>query len=315
MIDPDFLVLTDAGLFCKVGGFYLDPQVPAALALISHAHGDHAVRSNQHIICTPATKAIMDLRYKKAAGVAFQTVNYRVPITINGIQVTFYPAGHILGSAQILLEYKGVRYLYTGDIKLQEDPTCEPAEFPKADVLITESTFADPGISHPDPAEEISKLNATSFNILLGAYSLGKSQRLIDLLNRHCPDKKIMVHHSILPINRVYETFSFPPGKYEPYNRRLMKDEQRNYVYIIPPVTFNSYFRARNVLRVFASGWKKLQAQNDLELYISDHADWNELLTLIDRVDPEQIWTLHGDGKHLKVHYEGKRIVKLLNQC
>src|SRR5690606_36443113 len=199
------------------------------------------------------------------------------------------------------------------DFKLQADETCEPLELISADVLITETTFADPETKHPDVEAEIAKLNASDHKILLGAYSLGKSQRLINLINRFCPKKIVLLHHSMLPITKIYEQFSFHPGKYEPYNRKLMKSPDQGFVYIVPPLTFESYFRAKNVLRVFASGWKKLQHQNDLELYISDHADWNDILLSIENVQPKEVWTLHGDGSYLKNHFEGKLLVKILN--
>lgn len=315
MILNDFLVLTENGLYCKTGDFYIDPQQPVANAVISHAHADHATKNNGNVFCTSATAAIMHLRYKKNAGSSFFIKAYREGFNINSVQLQFIPAGHILGSAQVLLEYNGIRYLYTGDIKLQEDATCEPVEWEQTDVLITESTFADPAIKHPDPAKEIAKLNTHNHNVLLGAYSLGKSQRLISLLNKYSPQRKILVHHSILPINKIYEDYSFPPGLYEPYNRKLMKFPDSDFVYIVPPLTFNSYFRAKNVVRVFASGWDKLQAQNTMKLFISDHVDWDDILQMIKKTRPKEIWTLHGNGMHLKKYFAGSLPVKLLNKC
>ncbi|HCN82464.1 MAG TPA: exonuclease, partial [Sphingobacteriaceae bacterium] len=270
MIIPDFLEFNEYGLYCKTGDFYLDPQQPVHRAVISHAHGDHAVPGHTQIYCTDATEKFMQLRFKKQAGKEFYIVPYGHAFVINGVTIKFIPAGHILGSAQILMEYNNIRYLYTGDYKLQQDATCEPFEYVKADVLITETTFANPDVKHPDPSEEIQKLNQNVHNILLGTYSLGKSQRLINLINQHCPQRTILVHHSILPLNKVYELLLFPPGKYEAYNRKLMKEPDRGYVYLVPPFTFNSYFKAKNVLRVFASGWENLQVQNDMKLFISD---------------------------------------------
>ena len=315
MIIPDFLVLNENGLFCKTGNFYIDPIQPVATAVISHAHGDHAVRGHHAVFCTAATCAIMELRYKKNAGNEFHIYHFHESFIINEISITFIPAGHILGSSQIMLIFDGVKYLYTGDYKLQEDATCEPIEFIEADVLITETTFADPEVLHPDPVSEIKKLNQNSHNVLLGAYSLGKAQRLVDLITKHCPDRKVLVHHSILPINKIYESFGFKPGNFEPYNRKAMKLPGQNFVYLVPPMTFDSYFRATNVIRVFASGWKKLQAQNDMELFISDHVDWNDILHMIDKVKPKEIWTLHGNGTHLKAFLNNKIPLKLLNRC
>jgi putative mRNA 3-end processing factor len=312
MIDSDFLAFNENGLYCKAGDFYLDPEKPVVNAVISHAHGDHARSGNVSVYCTPPTASIMQLRFKRDPAKRFYTFGWRESFEINGVKIEFVPAGHILGSAQVLMEFKGIRYLFTGDFKLQEDPTCEPFEYISADVLITETTFADPKITHPDPVSEIKKINAFAHNILLGAYSLGKSQRLISMIARYCPDKKVLVHHSILPLNKIYEQYAFSPGRYEPYNRKLMKEPGSSFVYIVPPLTFESYFRAKNVVRIFASGWKKLQAFNDLELYISDHGDWKDILHLIEMVEPKEVWTLHGKGEYLQNYLAGKLDVKIL---
>ena len=312
MIQSDFLVFNENGLYCRAGDFYLDPRQAVKNAVISHAHGDHATGGNSIVYSTPATASIMQLRLKKNAGKEFLPKNYRELFQINQVSIMFYPAGHILGSALVLMEYDGTRYLYTGDFKVQEDATCEALELVHADVLITETTFANPEIKHPDPALELAKLNRSRHNVLLGAYSLGKAQRLVNLINTYCPDRTVLLHHSMLPITKLYEDYSFPVGKYEPYNRKLMKSPDMGFVYIVPPLTFESYFRAKGVLRVFASGWKRLQVQNDIALYVSDHADWDDILKAIEEVNPSEIWTLHGEGKFLKEHFKGKLPVKIL---
>lgn len=315
MIHSDFIVENENGLYCKAGDFYLDPQMPVDRAVISHAHGDHAVPGNRKVYCTPGTAAIMQLRLGRNAGGAFESFEYSRSFTLSHVHVTFIPAGHILGSAQVLLEYDGIRYLYTGDYKLQEDHTCEPLEFIEADVLITESTFANPETAHPSPVEEIETLNVHQHNVLLGAYALGKAQRLSRLITDHCPQRKVLVHHSILPIHKLYEKFGFRPGNYEPYNRKLMKEPGKGYIYIVPPITFNNYFRAKGVLRIFASGWKRLQQQNDAELLISDHVDWSDILKMVEQVKPKEIWTVHGNGKYLKEKFSDTIPVKALNLC
>ncbi len=315
MIIQDFLVINEYGLYCQAGDFYLDPQVACAHAVVSHAHGDHAVRGNQNVYCTAATAAIMLHRYQKNAANHFQTYNWSEPFFINGVQISFIPAGHILGSAQVLMEYLGVRYLYTGDYKIQDDLTCEKIAFVKADVLITETTFADPAVQHPPVNSEIEKLNAFDHNVLLGAYSLGKAQRLVRLISDYCPQRRVLVHHSIYGINKIYEQFGFQPGKYELYTRKEMKQPNQNIVYIVPPLTFNSYIRAKNVVRAFASGWMRLQSNNDLQILISDHVDWNDILYMLIKVEPQEVWTLHGNGKHLQSHFKDRLIVKLLNHA
>ncbi len=315
MIVEDFLVINENGLYCRIGDFYLDPLKPVSAAIISHAHGDHAVKGNTAVYCTAATRSIMMHRYQKNAGKNFIIHPFGTPFIVGEVEVTFIPAGHIIGSAQILLKYNGIRYLYTGDYKLQQDPTCEPIQFVSADVLITETTFANPSVQHPDAGEEIRKLNEFNHNVLLGSYSLGKAQRLISLINEHCPQRSVLVHHTIFPLNKIYESFGFLPGNYELYTRKSMKQPGQNLVYIVPPLTFDSYIRAKNVVRAFASGWKRLQVINGVQLLISDHVDWNDILIMMENVRPKEVWTLHGDGKYLRDHFINQIPVKLLNTC
>jgi putative mRNA 3-end processing factor len=310
-VKEDFLYFDKNGLYCKYGDFYIDPTQPARNAVVSHAHADHAVSGNNKVYCTEATAAFMQLRYGKNAAAMFNIAAYGQRFTIGGVEITLAPAGHMLGSAQVLMVFDGVRYLYTGDYKLQPDATCEPFEWVETDVLITESTFADPLIVHPDPVAEIQKLNDIKINILLGAYGLGKSQRLINLITEYAPQKKILVHHKIMPINAIYEKMGFPPGKYQVYSRKLMKN-QEEYVYLVPPFTFDSYLRATGVKRLFASGWKNLQVNEQDTLFISDHVDWDDILLTIKKTKPKQVWTLHGNGMHLKRQFGDDILVKLL---
>lgn len=301
-IIEDFLVKRDKGYYCSYGDFYIDPLYPVKHAVVSHAHGDHASPGHRNIYCTAGTAAIMQYRYPKQALDSYHVKRFSEFFQINGVDIYLYPAGHILGSAQIMMIYKGVRYLYTGDYKLQEDRTCEPIQIVEAEVLITETTFANPETKHPDPVSEIMKLDVRS-NILLGCYSLGKAQRITALLNEHLPQKEVLLHYQIMPIHRIYDQFIDVPLKYEQYNRKSMKEAGDNKIYLVPPLTFNSYRRAKNVLKAFASGWERLQAQNDISLFLSDHVDWNDILYFVGKVKPKAIWTLHGDGRALHAHF------------
>jgi len=313
MILEDFLVPTKVGLFCAYGSFYLDPKEIVKEAVISHAHGDHAIGGNLNVYCTEATALFMKQRYKLSAGGNFNLYAFHAPFTLNGVKITFLPAGHMLGSALVLMEYKGVRYLYTGDYKLQPDVTCEPIEFVKADVLITETTFADPDTSHPNAEEEIRKLSKTKSNIMLGAYALGKSQRLIRLISDHCPEKRILVHHNILPFVKIYEQMGIDMGRYEVYDKKVMKSNLNGIIYIVPPLVYHGYIKNINAVKVFATGWKHLQNNNELQLYISDHVDWNDIIETVEQVKPAQIWTTHGSGIQLKTYFQNILDVKLLN--
>ncbi|WP_316736523.1 exonuclease [Pedobacter aquatilis] len=314
MILEDFITITPSGLYCVYGDFYLDPQQPVQNAVVSHAHGDHAIGGSQNVYCTAATKTFMEHRYRKFAAVDFHTKTYHQTFKIKEVSIKFYSAGHILGSAQVLMEYEGIKYLYTGDYKIEPDVTCEPFEFVEAHVLITESTFANPDTKHPSPIEEIKKLNETTANIMLGAYALGKSQRIIQLLNEHCPTRNVMVHHSIMPFVKIYEDYGMKLGNSKMYDRKVMKNNQEHQVYIVPPMVFHSYHKAINVVRAFASGWNNLQQKNGISLYISDHADWNAILETIEKVKPKQVWTLHGDGKQLKEYFRDKLEIKIMNE-
>ncbi|RZK56491.1 MAG: exonuclease [Pedobacter sp.] len=256
-IIDDFIVQTKVGLFCSYGNFYLDPKEPFTDAVISHAHGDHAVGGNQNVYCTEATSIFMKHRYKKFAAGDFFIKSYKETFNLNGVEISFYPAGHILGSAK--------------------------------------------------------KLNEVKPNIMLGSYALGKSQRLISMINQHCPQKRILIHHSIVPFVKIYEQLGINLGKYEVYDRKVMKHNQTDMIYIVPPMVYHSYIKAINVVRIFATGWKHLQNNNEVQLYISDHVDWKAILKTIEEVAPQEVWTTHGSGTQLKSHFAPNLVVKLLN--
>ncbi len=309
----DFIVRKNGGYYCQYGDFYIDPRQPVTHAVVSHAHGDHATPGHAFAYATEPTFAFMQLRFAKIHLPKTSLFAFHQSFKLGDVTLTFIPAGHILGSAQILMEYQKVRYLYTGDFKTQPDVTCEPYESVPADVLITETTFADPNVAHPDPVDEILKLNDVSSNILLGAYSLGKAQRLNALISEHCPTKKVLVHHGILPIHRIYQNFGVSVGSFESYNRKALKDPTTSScVYIVPPMTFRNYRHAKDVVRVFASGWSRLQQDNWLKLFISDHVDWQDLLNCVERTNPREIWTIHGDGHFLKEHFSDRIPVRII---
>ena len=312
MILADFLVQSPTGLYCVYGDFYLDPKVPVKTAVISHAHGDHAIPGNAAVYCTKATSLFMKHRYRENAAGTFHLAAYKVSFNIKEVADNFYPGRPYSGFGTGNDDLSGVNYLYTGDFKLQDDATCEPFEFIKADVLITETTFANPTTRHPLPEQEMLKLNDTTANVMLGAYVLGKSQRLIHLMNKYCPGKRVLVHHSVLPFMRIYEQEGVDFGDYELYDKRVMKT-QSNIVYIVPPIVYNSNIKTLNLIKVFATGWKDLQRANQIQLYVSDHADWEDIILTISKVQPSQVWTTHGSGHALKAYFGEQLLVKMLN--
>lgn len=300
------VIYTPSGLFCPVGNFYIDPVKPVPLAIVSHAHADHANPYSGNIYCTPGTAACVKQRYIKKNTGLFTEIPFRKPFELGGVQVTFYPAGHMLGSAQVLISNGQERWLYTGDFKLQPDPTCEPYDFVKADVLITETTFANPDVIHPDPISEIQKINERDGrNLILAAYSMGKAQRIARLLAEHCPQRLVMVHPDIHVFNKVYESFGIQLGSWIPYQAAEFK-KIRHGVYLAPPYHFRNFRKSNRHFLAFASGWDKLQTRCDLKLMISDHADWNDIIKMVEFTNPKKIITLHGDGKMLRELMAGK---------
>ena len=307
----DKIIYGDEGLYFVPGQFHLDPIKPVVSAIISHAHADHVTVGTRDIYCTPHTAALIRLRHRNYPG-NIHIKNYYESFQVNDVTVQLLPAGHILGSAQVLLEKDSIHYLYTGDFKLTKDDSCQPFKFTQADVLITETTFANPNTIHPDGVSEIKKLNdITDINIVIGAYSLGKAQRLTQLINAHCPARTVMVHKYTTPYHRFYEDAGIVLGNWEPYDKRKFRKE-KNLVYLLPAMAYKSMYPSIHYVRAFASGWDKLQ-EADIKLFISDHADWNELQTLVNKVKPKVIYTLHGDGSHLANFYSDKIAVHMLH--
>jgi putative mRNA 3-end processing factor len=291
-----------AGLYFAPGDFYIDPKRSVERAIISHAHADHANPINKQAWCTPGTGAIMKTRYAEKLKSVLNLVPYRQPFQFGSTTITFYPAGHILGSAQIVIDFENVRYCYTGDFKLREDVSCEPFEIVLCDTLITETTFAHPEYAHPPEAVEFEKLDTyKNMNVVIGAYNLGKAQRLTLLLNKFHPDRCIMVHHESAIFHKLYEQAGFNLGGWVHYNYRLFRQTKGN-ILIVPPRALSTYSATVGVVTTFATGWKTPPFKSHFNFFLSDHADWNEILHLIKATGAKEIITVHGDGNFLKSH-------------
>src|ERR1700683_3718379 len=158
MRPEDILVPTPAGVCCKLGAFHIDPTRPVERALITHAHSDHARAGHGAVLATQETLDLMRLRYGENFAGSTQAAAYGESVALGGVNVTFHPAGHVLGSAQIAVEANGLRVVASGDYKNVADPTCAPFELVPCDVFITEATFALPVFRHGDPGAEIAKL-------------------------------------------------------------------------------------------------------------------------------------------------------------
>ena len=307
----NFLTKTTAGLYCIAGDFYLDPKRAVQVAMISHAHSDHAVPTKGKVYCTKPTRSFMEHRMFGKSFPDFSNVKFGETFKVNDVAITYYPAGHILGSAQILMEYKGERYLYTGDFKTQSDDSCEAFEYVECNHLITETTFASPEYQHPDPVEELQNLMNEKRNVVIGAYALGKAQRLTQLLTTHCKGRKVYIHPDLVAYHAMYADHGVSLGEWFHYRRDDFENGSPSF-YIVPPAKFKSYGRSLNALKVFATGWKQSFYSCDRVLQVSDHADWPGVIELISKTKAQKIYTVHGNGNPLKQFFKDKIEVNII---
>jgi putative mRNA 3-end processing factor len=292
---------------------YIDPNVPRDLAIITHGHADHARFGHKHVIATPQTIAIMKARYGENCAEIFQPLELRKTITIGGIDITLYPAGHVLGSAQVLLDDGKTRIVVTGDYKRGSDSTCEDYEIVPCDILVTEATFGLPVFQHPPAAQEIQKLiqsvnDNPSRAHLIGAYALGKGQRVIKLLREAGYDKPIYLHGAHRKLCDLYQDHGIDLGVLENVGHRN-KAEFAGEIIIAPPSALKDRWSRRfpDPVISMASGWMQVKQRArqrgvELPLMISDHCDWNELLQTIKDTGAHTIWVTHGREDAL-VHY------------
>jgi len=307
-----WLKRVDEGLCCFPGRFMIDPIGPSEKALITHGHADHARPNNGSVLATPETLAIMKTRYKEAAGQG-QAIAYGEKLTINGVSVTFIPAGHVLGSAQIVLEYKGQRIIVSGDYKRRRDPTCAPFEVQPCDVFITEATFGLPVFRHPPAETQIRKLlDAINLYpesaILVGAYALGKCQRIICLLREAGYDDTIYLHGAMISLCNLYQELGVNLGNIAALGD-TPKEELAGKIVLAPPSALHDRWSRRlpEPVTALASGWMTVRQRAkqklvELPLIISDHADWDELTQTLTDVQAGEIWVTHGREDAL-VHY------------
>ena len=301
-----------AGLYCPPGDFHIDPTRPVAHAIITHGHSDHARAGHGAVAATPETLAIMAARYGDAFAGATEALRYGQTITRNNVEITLVPAGHVLGSAQAVLRHKGMTIVVSGDYKRRRDPTCPPFEPVPCDVFVTEATFGLPVFNFPDAADEIARLLKSVEQFperthLVGAYSLGKAQRIIRLLREAGYEKTLYQHGAMQSMNALYERFGITLGPLEPATIESgSKKDFAGAIVIAPPSSIDDRWTRRfaDPLPAFASGWMRIRArarqrQVELPLVVSDHADWNELTTTIREIAPGEVWITHGNEEAL----------------
>lgn len=306
MIRPEALLCPKPeGLYCAPGDFFVDPVRPVDRAVITHGHADHARAGHGTVIATPETLAIMGERYGRDFAGSTQALAYGEGVTRDGVEVTLVPAGHVLGSAQAVVRWKGLTMVVSGDYKRRRDPTCPPFEPIPCDVFITEATFGLPVFRHPDDRGEIARLlrSVAQFperSHMVGAYALGKAQRVIRLLREAGWDRTIHVHGALERLNRLYEDHGVDLGPLEPATSAVKKDFA-GAIIVAPPSALADRWSRRfpDPVSAFASGWMQVRARArqrgvELPLVISDHADWDELTATVDELRPGELWITHG---------------------
>lgn len=298
----EILTLRPAGLYCPAGDFHVDPVRKVARAVITHGHSDHARAGHEAVLATKETLAVMAARYGDKYTAAPQAARFGETNTLGAARVTLRPAGHVIGSAQIVIEVEGKRVIVSGDYKRARDPTCLPFEPVNCDIFITEATFGLPVFRHPPAEREVAKV-LHSLRLfpdrphVIGAYSLGKAQRLIALIREAGCDDPIFVDKATERLCALYAVHGVPLGDIRPVEGA----DKLNGCIVIGAPGRNDLFPAgtNDPVTSFASGWmrtrKRARSANvDLPLIVSDHADWEELTTTVREIAPGELWVTHG---------------------
>lgn len=303
MKSNELLSFRPEGIYCSIGQFYIDPWKPVDMAVITHAHADHARWGMKKYLCHSFTAPI--LRSRIGIDISIETLDYHQPIYINGVRLSLHPAGHIIGSAQIRLEYKGKIVVVSGDYKLQNDGITTPFESIKCHEFITESTFGLP-IYHWLSVEQqneqlrnwvLQNQQKGKTSVFIG-YSLGKSQRIMKALQGIAP---IYVHYSITKLNEAYEGVGIHLPKWQAVDLREDVKHLDQQIVLLPPALFDSKIikKIPNSSEAICSGWMQVRGARrwrsaDAGFAISDHADWSDLLTAVKATEAEKVYVTHG---------------------
>jgi putative mRNA 3-end processing factor len=290
------------GIYVRPADAWVDPSDAKARALVTHGHADHARGGHGEVWATPETLAIMGVRYGEQQG---RPVDYGEGVRLGEVDVSFVPAGHVLGSAQIVLEHGGERVVVSGDYKRRPDPTCAPFVPVPCDIFITEATFGLPVFRHPDTGSEIDRLLARLHAepgrcVLVGAYALGKAQRVICELRNRGHHDPIYYHGALERLCNLYEELGVSLGELR-HCGGATKQEMADHIVLAPPGALNDRWSRRlpDPVTAMASGWMRIrqrarQRNVELPLIISDHGDWDELTQTIRDVSPKEVWITHG---------------------
>jgi len=314
---PQDWLKTRNGLYCEPGDFHIDPTGAVDRAVITHGHGDHARPNHRRVLATEGTLAIMRARFGDEAGGQLQSAAYGERIRIGEVDVTLVPAGHILGSAQIVLDYRGSRVVVSGDYKRRPDATCAAFVPQRCDVFVTEATFGLPVFRHPPDAHEIGKL-LHSLRLfperchLIGVYALGKCQRVLAMLRHHGYHEPVYLHGALLALCDLYRVHGVDLGAVLPC-AGVPREALKGRIVLAPPSAANDRWARKlpDVVVGMASGWMRVRQRAkargvELPLVISDHADWDELIATMDDVGAAEIWVTHGREEALILQAQRK---------
>ncbi len=306
------------GLYIVPADCYVDPVRPVARAVITHGHADHARGGHGSVYTTAATMAIMRCRYGDTHAEVQVEVDYGQALALPGnVQLTLAPAGHILGSAQVVLDYGDARIVVSGDYKRRHDPTCAPFVPVPCDVFVTEATFGLPVFRHPPIENEVQKLldSLRSFPErchLVGVYALGKCQRLMMALRAMGYHDTLYLHGALVKLCELYQAHAIDLGAWEKVSAVASTQSLAGKIVLAPPSALADRWSRKlpEVLSCMASGWMQIRARSkqrraELPLVISDHCDWPELLQTLEDVKPSAVWVTHGREEAL-VHQATK---------
>lgn len=314
----DWLKVVPGGLYLPDADTWIDPAQPVGRAIITHGHSDHARGGHGDVFATPETLAIMAERYGPQPG--GRAMAYGEAIQLGGLMLSLHPAGHVLGSAQVRLEKDGAVVVVSGDYKRRPDPTCVPFEPVPCDIFITEATFALPVFRHPPAEAEVARaLSALAANpercLLIGAYALGKAQRVVALLRQAGHDAPVYLHGAMQRLMALYQAHGVDLGELRPV-AGVPPAELAGAVIIAPPSALADRWSRRlpDPITAMASGWMRVRARArqrgvELPLVISDHADWDELTATLLELRPQEVWVTHGRDDAL-VHWCAERQIR-----
>jgi putative mRNA 3-end processing factor len=301
----DLIALTPEGLYCPPGGFHIDPWRPVERAVITHAHGDHARRGSRQY--HGALSGLGLLRRRLGPEASIEGHEFGAPLTFGDTTLSFHPAGHVLGSAQIRIEAAGSVWVISGDYKRDPDPSCAPFEVVPCDVFITEATFALP-IYRWDPIDQVMDALLAWWDANAGAgrasvlfcYALGKAQRVLAELGERT-DRPVFVHGAIDALLDAYRDQGVHLAPTVPVGPRRKGERFAGELIIAPPSAFGSPWLRRfgDAGTAFASGWMRVRGHRrrrgfDRGFVLSDHVDWPALLRTIEQTGARRVLATHG---------------------